>query len=254
MTSQATSREQQIDTKKSLEIVISRFNEDISWIEKVSNKFPEIKISLYNKGAPLNVDNEIILSKNAGRESSTFFYHIIENYHNLSDITIFCQGHPWDHCEDIVERSHAAIVGKPLKSLMGYQWHDNAPWPCPATISSLPFVILRPQHTVERRSDSWKNGHRAKTWYGKPTSNKYDKAWRILFQGDRCPNELSVFNCQFIVCKERITYRSIDFYNKAYSIVNKHKSSQEAWLYERFWDIIFDGTTRDNFPKSIDKK
>jgi hypothetical protein len=78
-----------------IQIVIARYNEDLEWLkEEPFDKYP---ILLYNKGpnedfyhAP-NIEN-IFTVKNVGRCDHTYLYHIIENYDNLADITIFLPG------------------------------------------------------------------------------------------------------------------------------------------------------------------
>jgi hypothetical protein len=78
-----------------IQIVIARYNEDLEWLkEEPFDKYP---ILLYNKGpnedfyhAP-NIEN-ILTVKNVGRCDHTYLYHIIENYNNLADITIFLPG------------------------------------------------------------------------------------------------------------------------------------------------------------------
>lgn len=77
-----------------IEIVISRYNEDLEWLNKCPfSKFPVI---CYNKGqnddyTVVNLKKSINL-KNVGRESHTYLYHIIENYDKLADVTIFLPG------------------------------------------------------------------------------------------------------------------------------------------------------------------
>jgi hypothetical protein len=77
-----------------LEIVISRFNEDLKWTTTgIFNNFTYI---VYNKGDNDNFEksniNKIINLKNVGRCDHTYLYHIINNYNNLSDITLFLPG------------------------------------------------------------------------------------------------------------------------------------------------------------------
>ena len=70
-------------------IVVARYNENISWLHKFKNI-----TTIYNKGAYdkyLN-DFNVIGLPNFGRESHTFLYHIINNYDNLNEYTIFIQG------------------------------------------------------------------------------------------------------------------------------------------------------------------
>jgi hypothetical protein len=76
--------------KKYFEIVVARYNENIEWTKNYLNY-----ITLYNKGDDI-IDNAIPL-KNIGREPHTYLHHIINNYDNLANYTIFLQGNPFDH-------------------------------------------------------------------------------------------------------------------------------------------------------------
>jgi len=84
----------------SSELVVAYYNEDINWIN--INDFDKIKI--YDKGNNLDNKFETIKLENIGRETHTYIYHIIENYDNLSDLTFFTQGNPFDHCQDFKEK------------------------------------------------------------------------------------------------------------------------------------------------------
>lgn len=83
------------ETQTDLQIVVARYNENLEWLKDPPfNQYPVI---VYNKGpnqdfyhAP-NIQ-EIIPLKNVGRESHTYLYHIIQNYENLADITVFLPG------------------------------------------------------------------------------------------------------------------------------------------------------------------
>ena len=74
------------EIKKKIQIVVARYNEDIKWLLP----FKDVTI-IYNKGQYLPLLNSFnfINLDNVGRESHTYLYHIIENYDNLSDKTIF---------------------------------------------------------------------------------------------------------------------------------------------------------------------
>ena len=78
-----------------VEIVISRYNEDLEWLK--DKPFNEYNTIIYNKGK--NEDfykapsiTKIIPLENVGREAHTYFYHIINNYDNLADLTVFLPG------------------------------------------------------------------------------------------------------------------------------------------------------------------
>ena len=77
-------------TKKNIEIVVARYQENIDWL---SEYYPFVTI--YNKG-----DSDFPEQKkldNVGRESHTYLTHIIDNWDNLADKTFFCQGNVSDH-------------------------------------------------------------------------------------------------------------------------------------------------------------
>jgi hypothetical protein len=79
-----------------VDIIISRYNEDFSHWYILKDY-----ITIYNKGndIPENLKNifRIINLPNVGRESHTYLYHIVSNYNNLADKTIFFQGKISDH-------------------------------------------------------------------------------------------------------------------------------------------------------------
>jgi c-di-AMP phosphodiesterase-like protein len=83
------------DTKQNnIEIIVSRYNEDLEWLkDEPFNKYP---IIIYNKGNNDNFykpnNSKIIKLKNIGRCDHTYLYHIINNYDNLSEHTIFLPG------------------------------------------------------------------------------------------------------------------------------------------------------------------
>ncbi len=88
-------------TDNKLSMVVARYNENIDWVKKYKN------VIVYNKGDPTNLYKlQIPFTKlnNVGREGHTFLYHIINNYENLSNWTVFIQGNPFDHCPNFYEK------------------------------------------------------------------------------------------------------------------------------------------------------
>ena len=74
-------------TKKNFEIVISRYDEDISWCKNYLDF-----VTVYNKGDDLNHDCDCIKLENKGHLAHTILIHIIKNYDNLADVTFFTHG------------------------------------------------------------------------------------------------------------------------------------------------------------------
>jgi hypothetical protein len=75
-----------------MDIVIARYNEPIEWTQKIPSTY---RVHLYNKGPPL--DGPSIQLENIGRESHTYLTHIVRNYDQLAECTIFTQANPFDH-------------------------------------------------------------------------------------------------------------------------------------------------------------
>jgi len=75
-------------------VVVSRFNENLSWI--LEHPFDKFEYIVYNKGTNYDFEKsnviKIINLRNVGKNDHTYLHHIIENYDNLNDITIFFPG------------------------------------------------------------------------------------------------------------------------------------------------------------------
>lgn len=95
-----------------IDIVIALYEEkNIDWIFKIPKHF---NLYIYNKGNDLPEDFLLNLKtkisnykiekiKNVGRETDTYLHHIVNNYNNLGDLTIFSQGDPIEHSPDFVK-------------------------------------------------------------------------------------------------------------------------------------------------------
>lgn len=84
-----------------LTIIISRYNENIDWVNNITkNKMIE-EIIIFNKGEDnICITNEkikIIKMKNTGREGGTYLDYIIDNYDKMPENIIFTQANPFEH-------------------------------------------------------------------------------------------------------------------------------------------------------------
>jgi tetratricopeptide (TPR) repeat protein/nucleotide-binding universal stress UspA family protein len=77
----------------SVELVVARYDEDVSWVAAYANT------TVYNKGAMMEkaAAARVIALPNRGREAGTWLHHIVANYDRLADRTVFLQGDPFDH-------------------------------------------------------------------------------------------------------------------------------------------------------------
>lgn len=80
--------------QNNIEIVVSRYNEDLKWLK--DDPFNKYSITIYNKGNNEEfykpADSKIIKLANIGRCDHTYLYHIVSNYKNLYEHTIFLPG------------------------------------------------------------------------------------------------------------------------------------------------------------------
>lgn len=80
----------EVRSSKTYELVVSWYNEDLSWIEELIPKY--FKITVYSKLHKSHPNYDVICIDNVGRETHTFMYHIYNNYDSLSDVTLFAIG------------------------------------------------------------------------------------------------------------------------------------------------------------------
>lgn len=77
-------------TIREVEIVIASHNDDLHWTKMYANI-----TTAYIKGTKNNIPSflpRIISLPNLGREALTYLHHIVKNYHNLADLTVFTHG------------------------------------------------------------------------------------------------------------------------------------------------------------------
>lgn len=89
-----------------IQLVIAKFNEDISWIKDIN-----IPYVIYNKG---EFNENFINVPNNGREGETYLRYIIENYDRLPEIIVFAQGNPFEHYRSFIETVNSFNLSSPV--------------------------------------------------------------------------------------------------------------------------------------------
>ena len=106
------------------DLVICNYNNNIKWVTQMKGidrifvydksncklkplapKEQDVRPYLENNIYSIDANSQLSGSEkvhmlsipNIGAEHQTYLHHIITNYNDLADITIFCQGHPFDH-------------------------------------------------------------------------------------------------------------------------------------------------------------
>lgn len=184
-------------------LVIARYHENINWVN--DQNYPYI---VYNKGEPLPQNINHINLLNIGKESLTYLYHIIENYENIDNYTIFLQGNPFDHSKFTNGKD---IVFPKLKFMALYGGRYTSPLICDKK--------GKPHHPIEL-----------------PIGEILD----LLLPDKHFQNKF-VFNAgaQFLVCKENILKYPKDFYVHALNLHLNKNFPTMPWVFERIWATLF---------------
>lgn len=202
-----------------IELVIARHEEDLRWVRRVP---PSLKVTIYNKGVspPLTSELEcrpgisVIPLSNKGREAHSYLTHLVEQYGSLSPLTVFCQGHPFDHAPDFHDR---------LRDLAAEDEHPD------------PFHW----YGFLEETDDQKGKRLFVPWSKNPEGKELEtgRLHEELF-GEASP-EFFHFRggAQFAVNRDAILRRDRDFYLRALEL--SIRIPLAAHSYERIWDRIF---------------
>jgi hypothetical protein len=188
-------------------MVVAKYKEDVRWAHQ---KFIPYKI--YDK------KNEMT---NVGRESDTYLRHIIENYDNLPDYTIFLQGSPFPHTKKIVNSKTI------IDTIVSHKYKNGYEMFYPKMLQKNKRRINIPRHYGP--------------WGWIELGEFYDK-W---FYPTKEEFTTSGFGAQFIISRDCILFRSKDFYSEIIKCVNYEINPLEGYFMERLWPTIFDRTTKD---------
>lgn len=187
----------------SLELVVARYLEDLSWLRNIP---PQIRATIYDKSPSGNLEN-------VGREAHTYLHHICARYDSLAPTTLFCQGKPFDHCFDF-RRTLRELVQKPFQEQFHWLGHIID------TDDARGLTLFVP-------------------WSKNPGRNELDlKGFhRALFGSDGPDEYLFQLGGQFIASRELILARPLDFYRLALQISTEFPDA--AHCFERSWDKVF---------------
>ena len=196
-----------------LELVVARHAEDLAWLRRVPREFA---ITVYNKGESLP---DAVPLPNIGREAHAYLHHLTERHDSLADLTVFAQGHPFDHAPDLHERLRALADGR--ETVADFHW--------------LGFLADTDDARGRRLFVPWsKNPER--------TELRLDEFHQQIF-GSPGPDAYRFFvGAQFAVTRDTAHLRSADFYRRARDLAANFPLAPHC--FERCWDRIFatDGT------------
>lgn len=198
-----------------LELVVARHLEDLSWLRRVPREF---LVTVYDKGDGASGGTRL---PNAGREAHTYLHHLCERRESLAELTVFVQGHPFDHAPDL-HKCLREFVQAGLGA-SGFLW--------------LGFVA---------DTDDVRGRRLFVPWSKNPGREELDLEgfYRRLF-GKTAPEFFRFFpGALFAVTREAAHRRGADFYSEARELALAFPHAPHC--FERCWDKVFgaDGTAR----------
>lgn len=165
-----------------IDLVVSRFKENVDWIHTLCERRLVDRVFIYNKGPdmqppsvgiPLSVEQR----PNVGRDIETYLRHIAKHYDDQGGHTLFLQGNPHEHAFNVVAK------------LTAFRMHPS--------LQSKLFVF----------SDAFS--------YDNETNNpRWAIVYRYLFYGTATDMAYGA-GAQYLVSREAIRHRSVAFYNHA---------------------------------------
>lgn len=209
-------------TKKDTEIVIAKYNENVEWF----NMYDHLT-TIYNK-SERDIPNMIKIN-NVGRESQTYLHHIITNWDNLADNTLFTQGNfSQDHKPYPIE---VYLVKKNIK-----------------------FFAHLYKTGVFFRNGNGNNLKHAYKWLDEYNNGDMKHAvmtfsdfWSIFSENKINYNKIIwSHGAIFSVNKEIIKNKPLGFYIYLNNIVNTHRNPEEGHYFERCWYYIFNTVISPN--------
>ena len=202
-----------------MELVVARHEEDLRWLRRVPASF---RISVYNKGVTQALPESLLGRRgmsveslpNTGREAHTYLSHLIARFDSLAAVTVFCQGHPFDHAPELHGRLKA--LAERMETPRPFLWYG--------------FLEDTDDPQGRRLFVPWsKNPERVEL----STGGLYE-----LILGESSP-DLFYFRggAQFAVSREGVRSRSLEFYERALEACLSDPLAPHS--LERFWDRFF---------------
>lgn len=211
--------------KSQAEIVLARYNENIYWIQNNLQFF-----TIYNKGKSIDLNNPYLNNfiqlstyslRNVGRESHTYLYHIINNWDNLADVTLFSQG--------VLSSNHKPF---PL-SLYLLPKNENI------TINL--YLKGTKLDSNKRIIHTGKYNYNLLNNFMRPAKLNFIDWWnryiKLPFPGEN--NILWSHGAIFSVNSKLIKSHSKEYYQDLLSCIDDHPDPEEGHYFERAWFYIF---------------
>ena len=215
------------------EFVSARYQENMGLTVKLLPD--DVDLVIYNKGGKFDLPEKVrkrastITSlRNVGREAHTYLHHLVENYDDLADITMFSQA-------DVKAHLYGHTVGE----FFDYDNPDRA------------WSFMHLQSTEESLKYSNWNPHRAALpphinaaishWGARPSDTPFS-VWWDKFVKLPAPTPRNVrfsWGGVFSITRAHAHQYSKGYYKKLLKALASHPNPEEGHFMERAWSTIF---------------
>jgi len=223
---------------KSVDLVISHYNEDLDWLADLPHhNFKQIIV--YTKGTRRpNCSRfwcQVIPLENVGREGHTYLHHIIQNYNTVADVTIFVPGSCFmDHKK---KKTELVISG---------------------ALADRDTVLLS-EEKVENLANDFKD-FEIKEWASSHPENRAKNPsavlgasrirpfgkWYTHFFGDLVVRDVS-YSGILAVSREAVHNRPVAFYESLEQEMRAHANPEAGHYLERSWAAVFHPVPENRF-------
>ena len=196
-----------------VEVVVARYRESVAWTRTLP---AAVALTIYDKGGDLDPARipraRVVRLENVGREAHTYIHHILVG--EIAPLTVFCQGHPFDHAPDM-KRVIAALADGSL-AVPDFRW--------------LGFIIDTDDACGGRLFRRW-----SKNEDGRALA--LDRFHRELLGAPAPPWVRFYPGGQMVVAAARVATRTRAFWQRALALAESFPDA--AHCYERLWDRVF---------------
>lgn len=226
---------------RTTEIVVSRYNEDLNWLQYSSGKpfvdASNLVVTIYNKGSDdafyLPPLGNVVNVDNVGVNVHTVLYHIVQHYDQLPDVTMFLPG----SCMD----THKAA--KTMQTLRQAQKTHNSVFVVDKTAKPVA------QEFRDFTLDAWANTNPRNHALNpestlKPCDIRPFGAWYTHFFPNTDVYAVNYYVI-FAVSREHILQRSKASYEELLAQVNRDKNEESAHYFERAFLAVFHPIPKD---------
>ncbi|RYX84996.1 DUF3431 domain-containing protein [bacterium] len=194
----------------SVELVVAHYAESLAWLRKTP---ASLQRTVIDKNPDETFPDAIALP-NIGREAHSYLHFLLSRYESLSDVTVFCQGHPFDHAFDF----HTTLrqLAQSTESVENFLWLG---------------------HIID--TDDAKGHTLFRGWSKNDDGHELDmNGFHSALLGTQGPAEYTFkLGAQFVVTKETILSRPLAFWERAMKVAIEFPDA--AHCFERSWDKVF---------------